>query len=102
MCMHAITRRGGPGRPQREDGMKDKKAKGRAGGREARDARAGAVHTDESTLAQEWPFETDFNDHFETPKRAYRDIRPALRRCVCVCARVRLHGCASARVCARM
>jgi hypothetical protein len=46
---------------------------------------SGAVHTDESTLAQEWPFATDFNDHFETPKVAYRDIRPLLRRCARSC-----------------
>lgn len=42
-------------------------------------ALAPAMHTDESTLGSEWPFETDFNDHFETPKRAFRDVRPALR-----------------------
>ncbi len=51
----------------------------------APDEVSGAVHTDESTLAQEWPFATDFNDHFETPKRAYRDIRPLLRRCARSC-----------------
>jgi hypothetical protein len=37
------------------------------------------VHHDESTLAQEWPFETDFGDHFETPRRAYEDIKPVCR-----------------------
>ena len=42
-------------------------------------ALAPAMHTDESTLGSEWPFETEFNDHFETPKRAFRDVRPALR-----------------------
>ena len=42
-------------------------------------ALAPAMHTDESTLGSEWPFETDFNDHFETPRRAFRDVRPALR-----------------------
>jgi hypothetical protein len=26
------------------------------------------VHDNESTLPQEWPFETDFGDHFETPR----------------------------------
>jgi hypothetical protein len=34
------------------------------------------VHVDESTLPQEWPFETDFGDHFETPRRAFKDIKP--------------------------
>ena len=38
-----------------------------------------ARHTHESTLEEEWPFDTDFNDHFETPKRAYRDVKPVLR-----------------------
>ena len=37
------------------------------------------VHRHEATLSQEWPFETHFNDHFETPARAYRDIKPVLR-----------------------
>jgi hypothetical protein len=34
------------------------------------------VHDDESTLPQEWPFETDFGDHFETPRRAFKDLKP--------------------------
>jgi hypothetical protein len=43
-----------------------------------------ALHADESTLAEEWPWSKaggeDFGDHFETPLRAYRDIQPALRK----------------------
>ena len=34
------------------------------------------VHEDEGTLSKEWPFETDFGDHFETPRRAFKDIKP--------------------------
>ena len=42
-----------------------------------------AIHADESTLSAEWPWSKDgedFGDHFETPKRAYRDIKPVLRK----------------------
>ncbi|KAJ1489859.1 hypothetical protein T484DRAFT_1778638 [Baffinella frigidus] len=44
-----------------------------------------SLHADESTLAAEWPWSKDaggedFGDHFETPKRAYRDIKPVLRK----------------------
>lgn len=57
-------------------------ARGAKKRRRAPDAHGAAelgIHTHEATLAQEWPFETDFNDHFETPKRAYRDIKPVAR-----------------------
>lgn len=33
---------------------------------------------DEEFLA-EWPYATDYGDHFETPKCAYRDVKPVLR-----------------------
>ena len=26
----------------------------------------------------EWPFPTEYGDHYETPKRAYRDVKPLL------------------------
>jgi hypothetical protein len=34
------------------------------------------VHDNENTLPQEWPFETNFGDHFETPLRSFKDIKP--------------------------
>lgn len=41
------------------------------------------VHHNESTLPQEWPFETDFGDHFETPRRAFEDMKPVRLRALC-------------------
>ena len=40
-------------------------------------ARASAV--DDATFLAEWPFETDYGDHFETPKKAYIDVKPLLK-----------------------
>ena len=34
------------------------------------------VHGNENTLSEEWPFETNFGDHFETPLRSFKDIKP--------------------------
>jgi len=51
-----------------------------------------ARHTHESTLEEEWPFDTDFNDHFETPKRAYRDVKPVLRAAGVCDAYMGVHG----------
>jgi hypothetical protein len=35
---------------------------------------------DDESARREWPFdETEFGDHFETPKRAYSDVKPVLR-----------------------
>lgn len=28
-----------------------------------------------------WPFETSYNDHFETPRQAYADVLPLMRSC---------------------
>jgi hypothetical protein len=38
------------------------------------------IHRNSSTLTSEWPFPTDFGDHFETPLEAYRDVKPVLKR----------------------
>ena len=35
-------------------------------------------HAGAAALAQRYPFATDFCDHFETPRRAYADVAPAL------------------------
>eukprot|EP01047_Picozoa_sp_COSAG01_P039749 COSAG01_NODE_3302_length_6295_cov_3.185765_7_plen_247_part_00 len=41
-------------------------------------AKAGAA-ADRAFLS-EWPFDTDYGDHYETPLRAYHDVRPLLRQ----------------------
>lgn len=33
-----------------------------------------------ATFLSAWPFETAFDDHFETPQRAYEDVLPVLKR----------------------
>ena len=35
-------------------------------------------HAGAASLAKRYPFATDFCDHFETPRRAYADVAPAL------------------------
>ena len=35
-------------------------------------------HAGAASLAKRYPFATDFCDHFETPKRAYADVAPAI------------------------
>ena len=35
-------------------------------------------HASAASLAKRYPFATDFCDHFETPRRAYADVAPAL------------------------
>ena len=35
-------------------------------------------HGGAASLAKRYPFATDFCDHFETPRRAYADVAPAL------------------------
>ncbi len=34
---------------------------------------------DDAKFLAEWPFETDYGDHFETPKKAYIDVKPLLK-----------------------
>ena len=34
-----------------------------------------------STFLSYWPFETNYNDHFETPQAAYADVLPLLAAC---------------------
>ena len=40
-------------------------------------ARESAI--DDANFLAEWPFETDYGDHFETPKKAYIDVKPLLK-----------------------
>jgi hypothetical protein len=83
------------GKVQRMTEVRTAKKRRKSGAAEASDGETRpATHTREATLAEEWPFETHFNDHFETPKRAFRDIRPALR----ACARERDVDCGRLRV----
>ncbi len=84
LALHGSSAAPGPsiGKVQRMAEVRRAKKRRENGAAEASDIEARpAMHTSEATLAAEWPFETHFNDHFETPKRAFRDIRPALRAC---------------------
>ena len=38
-----------------------------------------SVHMNSATLSKEWPYPTDFGDHFETPRQAYKDVKPILK-----------------------
>ena len=44
------------------------------------DVIANREHRRHETFLSSWPFETSYDDHFETPLKAYADVLPILRR----------------------
>ena len=97
---HGGTGRDPPGEVSRKDAGKRQRvgvgaAKASVQETEAVEAKAEAEADGGRTALQRWteevsvqyPFETNYLDHFESPARAYEDLAPLLRRVA-----VRLHG----------